>query len=251
MKVVPGFAVLICFAGPPACFSACKRAVPTTIHHGDARLPLNAAPKTIEDLASAIQGKSRAQIREIMADRFGPSRHEGSGIDIEVWDVAGGRLVFHPIAGPSFEQGRGRIWLLKTTNEALSNIFGRFEVLSPTDRRGMRDSLGDVSLNPNHRYAFQDSGESPGKWAGQAGNFFMLHPSGGFAIEFADGCTGETLLESLRDKTILGRLIFTPGDGAQTATYSISIEMEHREIVIRAGRAPSVRIRKSWRELWR
>jgi hypothetical protein len=119
---------------------------------------LNEAPKAIQDLAKAIDGKNRGQIQGIILDKYGPSRHTGSGVDIEVWDVAGGNLMLHPLVGPSFTPTGGkRIWLLTTTNRALPNILGSFEMSSLPDPKGMQNWLGEVRLRSDRTYRFKDS----------------------------------------------------------------------------------------------
>jgi len=211
---------------------------------------LNEAPKTIQDLAKAIQGKNFAQILDIIIHRYGPGRDEGSGLDIEFWDLAEGRLVLHQQMGPSFKPKGGKsMWLLTTTNKALANILSRFEMTALPDQKGMQNWLGNLSLHANRRYRFKEShAVSDGQWTIQTNNFFKLHPSGSFKIEFAAGCTGETLLESLPDHTALCRLIFAPKGREQKATYSIVTD--DRRLVFRGDRTPTFEMGKSWNEFW-
>jgi hypothetical protein len=205
---------------------------------------LNEAPTTIQELAKAIDGKKPAQIREIILRRYGPSQHVGSGLDIEGWDVAEGRLVFHPASGPFFNpKGSQTIWLLKTTNKALPNVLGRFEMISLPGPEGMQNWLGQVSLSRNRTYAFADG------FPLQPDNFFKLHPSGRFKIQFAGGCTDDTLLESLSDNVVLGRLIFAAENRSETVTFSIVTG--RRELILRGDRTPGFEMHKSWNEFWR
>ncbi len=86
-----GRVLLTCFVLPEA-FAACMDdpdAQSATIRMSH----LNEAPKAIQNLARSIQGKNHAQIRSIFIQRFGPSQHKGSGLDIEFWDVEEGSLV--------------------------------------------------------------------------------------------------------------------------------------------------------------
>ena len=212
---------------------------------------LTVAPKAIQDLARSIQGKNRAQVRSIFIQRYGPSQHQGSGADIESWDVAEGQLVLHPLLGPAFNpKGRKSIWLLRTANRALPNILGSFEMTALADRKEMHNWLGDVSLHRNRTYTFQvNDAVADGQWSIQTDNFFKLHPSGVFDIEFAAGCTGETLLESLPDNTVLCRLTFTPKGGGKTETYSIAID--DRRLAFRSDRIPIFEMGKFWNNFWK
>jgi hypothetical protein len=256
LKAPASASTLLRFLGPVAvtCF-ALTAAFAACMDNPDPESPmtrishLNEAPKTIRDLAKAIQGKNRTQIRDIIILRYGPSRHIGSGLDIEIWDVSGGDLMLHPLYGPSFApKERKPIWLLTTTNKALPNILGSFEMTALPDHRGMQNWLGLVLLHSERTYRFRDSHAFPGQWTTQTDNFFKLHPSGAFEIEFAPGCTGETLLESLPENTVLCRLIFTSKGGGQTAMYSIVTD--DRKLVFRSDHAPTFAMEKSWHDFW-
>src|SRR2546427_13063442 len=104
-----------------------------------ARHSVSELPPQVQELKVLLHGKPREAIQKVMIERFGPvQRYGGSGIRIDLWDVAGGELALNPTVGPSFTpKGQDRIWLLTTHNPVRTNPLGDCEMVSlPTDASG-------------------------------------------------------------------------------------------------------------------
>jgi hypothetical protein len=243
-----GIAVLTCLALPSG-IAACKNVISP---HSAMAVRLSEVPKTIRDLAKAIQGNTPAQMRETMIRQYGASRHVGSGLDIEAWDVAGGLLVFHPLTGPFFDSNsKQQIWLLATNNRALPNLLGAFEMTTTPDRDGMHYWLGDLSLRPDRTYVFGSSNDFPEQWAVRSDNFFKQHPSGTFEIQYEAGCTDETLLEGLPNNAVLCQLVLLPMGGGRTADYSVLVSTDERRLIVRSAAGMDFEMKKWWSEFWK
>ena len=65
-------------------------------------------PKAIQELASNIQGKGRAEVRAEIIRRFGAAQYNaGSGVRIEVWRLPEGDLSFHPFTDSDQHRDHG------------------------------------------------------------------------------------------------------------------------------------------------
>ncbi len=71
-----------------------------------------------------LQGKSPDDIHTAIVDRVGPpTRHVGSGLRIDQWEIVGGVLTFHPLQGPSFTKDKVLTRLLTTNNPFADCLF--------------------------------------------------------------------------------------------------------------------------------
>jgi hypothetical protein len=73
----------------------------------------------------------------------------------------------------------------------------------------MKYWLGNLSLMPESAFKFVDSGQNLDHRVHQTDNFFMKRPTGRFKVQFAPGCSSDTILERLSDGTLLCTLTFS------------------------------------------
>ena len=64
----------------------------------------------------------------------------------------------------------------------------------------------------------------------QTNNFFLKHPDGRFTIQFAPGCSPDTVLERLPDATVLCSVILFPADGSPEASFDIAAYPSERRL---------------------
>ena len=123
-------------------------------------------PPQIQEAKEMLKGKQRNEIRQILIGHFGLGQRvdhiHGSGIPIDLWDIAGGELAFNPVLGPSFTpKGQERIWLHTTHNPVRKNLLGSYEMVSlaADDPDAQRGWLGNLQIEPDLSYAYKDSGQ--------------------------------------------------------------------------------------------
>ncbi len=211
-------------------------------------------PPQIQELKLLLQGKPREAMQKLMIERIGPvQRYGGSGIRIDLWDIAGGELAFNPTVGPSFTpKGQDRIWLLTTHNPVRTNLLGDYEMVSlPTDASGSgRCWLGNLQMEPDLSYSYKDSGQFPEKSAQQTNNFFYLHSVGKVEMQYATRVTDDTLLEALPTGSIVACLHFRSGDGRSRQTFTITTKAPARRLVFGAATPLSFEMDKWWNSCW-
>jgi len=123
------------------------------------------APKAIQELAAAIQGKSPAEVRAAIIARFGPAQRDiGSGLSIEQWDTSQGVLTLNAGMGPTFfdPQEKKLFRLLRTTNLVHVNLLQSYDMATlhdPADN-GMSYGLGTLRFDADMTYRFEDSGST-------------------------------------------------------------------------------------------
>jgi len=238
----------ICFGiAVPSCFANCVTTNEQAIHEA-----LIASPPTIQSLENEIRYKSGNEVEAAIVRRFGPAARDlGSGVSIKQWDVGTGVLTYSGgLASFSIAGGKTpSIWLTQTNNKALRTlIMDGFEMTSLASPK-IKYWLGDLDLKTGLAYKFVDSQE----WESlhhrekQQNNFFLRHPAGRFAIQFAPGCSPDTVLERLPDTTVLCRLTFIPADGSPEATYDIIVYPNSRRLTFSRKKPPlEFLMGKSW-----
>jgi hypothetical protein len=202
------------------------------------------------DVGEGNPGQKQDEIEKAIVERFGlAARHLGSGVDIQEWDVESGTRMYGFGGLVSFQPKAGRwIWVTETVSKALPTIAATdygFQMTTRPERR-TKYWLGNVTLRPDTTYEFLDSNDNLYHRANQAQNFFIKHPRGRFEIQFAPGCTADTVLDRLPDKTLLCRLIFSPIDGGTGATYDIIAYQNERQLDFEGKRPQVFLLEKSW-----
>jgi len=220
--------------------------------------PTNAAnlPQDIQALEATIQGMSPDEVRSEIFRRFGANqRNVGSGIRIEVWDLPEGRLRFHPLAGPTFEDAKTRRnhWLLRTKNPVASNLWRSYEMFTLADPalHGSQFWLGNLQLGSDSSYRFTDSGQFPEQRAALTANFFMLNPAGTVQVDYPHLVTADTLLESLAEGACVARLTFTSADRKHAITYSVTSSANDRRLTFASGLPMDFAVTAVWKNQWR
>ena len=205
----------------------------------------------LDALKAEIQGKQPEEIRALIIRLGPPARNIGSGVRTSEWDVEGGVLSFSLSAGPAFDRGPIHIWLLRTNNPAALSLFGHYGMTTkPEAPYGMCYDLGDLSLSWDLRYRYVDSHAFLDHRKRQAGNFFMLHPSGRLQINYASGVTAATRLEDLPDGSLVARLNFLARDGRSSKEIQVLTDRTSRVLEF-GGADLQFRMEKPWVNLWR
>jgi hypothetical protein len=142
---------------------------------------ISEAPKAIQELSAAIQGKNPIDVRAAIIDQIGaPQRDIGSGLIIEQWDISNGVLTFHPVTGPTFFDPKTKksFWLLRTTNPVRVNLLQSYEMSTQPDlsNHGTCYWLGNVKVRSDMTYQFEDSGQHRDQRGAQTENFFHASP---------------------------------------------------------------------------
>jgi hypothetical protein len=168
-------------------------------------------PPQIARLRNEIRGLRPIRVRKLIKSRFGePTRDLGSGIWIPQWDIAGGKLTFHPLRGPTFTTRSGAVhWLLKTKNPARQTIRCQYEMATRPDpaNHGTRFWIGDVYVDKDLNYRFVDGRSNLRERGDQSRNFLMQNPTGRVEVEWAKGINDDTPLESAGDG-VIAHLVF-------------------------------------------
>jgi hypothetical protein len=197
---------------------------------------------------------SRGDIRGLLIKELGPvQRYGGSGIQIDLWDIAGGELAFNPVVGPTFTpKGKDRVWLLTTHNGARTNLLGDYEMVTlRAEASGSgRCWLGNLMIETNLSYTFKDSGQFPEKSAQQTNNFFYLYPSGAVDVEYAAGVSDHTLLESLPSGTVVAWLHFRSEERKARQSFTIITKEPSRRLVFGASVPLLFEMDKAWENFW-
>ena len=204
-------------------------------------LPLAQSPTSIQRLARELQGKKGGEVEAAIITQFGPAaRDVGSGVSIQQWNVESGVLTYS-LGLARFQVDGGRVvWLTATVNKALRAVTDdSFEMTTPPEPE-MKYWLGDLGLKPDSKYEFVDSGQNLDHRAGQTQNFFIKHPYGRFEIHFAPGCTDDTVLEHLKDGTLLCSLTFLPTNGGPQASYDVVVYSSEKRLAFSKNGRPHV-----------
>jgi hypothetical protein len=207
-------------------------------------------PSSIQSLAEEIRDKSGGEVEAAIVKHFGPAaRDVGSGVSIKQWDVGTGVLTYSGgLASFSLRKGKS-VWLTTTNNKALRTLTAHgFEMTTPPSPQ-LKYWLGDLNLKTGSTYKFVDSGEyeSLHHREKQANNFFLKHPTGRFAIQFASGCSPDTVLEHLPDAAVLCSLTFVSADGSSRATFEIVAYPSERRLVFSTMTRPQIFLmEKGW-----
>jgi hypothetical protein len=184
--------MLLAFCGTviPLCFADCVGT------NKQSSLALKNAPASIQTLAQEIRDKSGDEVEATIVKYLGPGRDVGSGLRILHWDVGKGAVVLNRGLANFQTDGGEVLWLTATSSKALQTISGEgFEMTTPPSPQ-MKYWLGDLELKTGSIFKFIDSRE----WESlhhrekQTNNFFLKHPDGRFAIQFAPGCSSDTVL---------------------------------------------------------
>jgi hypothetical protein len=228
-------ALLACGATSPSCFANCDGTNDRSVS-----LALRNSPASIQTLAEEIRDKSGDDAEAAIVKHFGPGRDVGSGLRILQWNVGTGVLTFSRGLA-SFHMNSGTVlWLTATHNKALDTLTGGgFEMTTPPSPQ-MKYWLGDLELKRGSEYKFIDSREreSSHHREKQATNFFVKHSDGRFSIQFAPGCSPDTVLEHLSDATVLCSITFFPKDGSREATYDIVAYPSERRLTFSRKKPP-------------
>jgi len=178
-------------------------------------------PMSVQKLAEEIRDKRDDEVSTAITHRFGaPARDVGSGVSIQQWDVESGVLTYS-LGLVSFRVKSRKVWLTQTLTRALPTLAAdTFEMYTRPEPQ-LKYWIGNLSLKENWAYKFVDCGESLDHRTNQSENFFMKHPAGRFVVQFAAGCSADTVIEHLPDATLLCSLTFFPADGSPQASYDI------------------------------
>jgi hypothetical protein len=236
--------IACCGVAVPSCFASCDGTNEQSVSFA-----LMSSPSSIQALAKEIRDKSGDEVEAAIVKHFGPGKDVGSGLRILQWDVGTGVLT---LSGglASFQMKGGRVlWLTVTSNKALPTVTGDgFEMTTPPSPQ-MKYWLGDLELKRDSNYKFIDSRE----WESlhhrekQTNNFFLKHPDGRFTIQFAPGCSADTVLERLPDATVLCSLTFFPADGSPEAAFDIVVYSSDRSLRFSRKKPPlEFLMDKSW-----
>jgi len=224
---------------------------------------ISGAPKAIQELSAAIQGKSLDVVRAAIIERFDPPQRDvGSGFHIEQWDISNGVLTFHPLTGPSFFDLKTKkiFRLVRTTTPVHAsllpdNIMQSYEMTTIPDpaSHDERESplwLGDLKFSADMTYQFVDSGQFLNQRGAQTNNFFMRHPTGKVAVRYVAPISPDTLLETVREGATVAYLTFTSADGKGQATFSIVSSEQARWLEFRGDKPLSFRMGMAWKNIW-
>jgi hypothetical protein len=212
------------------------------------------SPQTpsIEALVPKLQGRGPAKVRALIIEKFGPpAREVGSGLRIEQWDVDGGVLTFHPLTGPTFDNGGVCTRLIRTTNLVAQCLFGSYEMVTlPEGPHGMSYWLGSVSLSSDSHYEYTDGRQNPENRAGQRDNFFMLNPAGSTKVRYASDVTPRTRLEDLPDRSTVATVTFVARNRRAGKSYRI-VAYRCAMALAFEGEAMSFQMDRGWVNYWR
>ncbi|MCC7433480.1 MAG: HEAT repeat domain-containing protein [Methanoregulaceae archaeon] len=217
---------------------------------------LSEAPKEIRELAAALQGKRREEVRDVIVQRLGPPhRHIGSGFRIEQWDLPSGVLTFHPMVGPTFTTSKTKttFWLMRTMNPVRPSLLGSYEMTTLSDSKNheLQYWIGNVDVTGDLTYRFRDSGQCLDHRQGQAANFFMQHPSGNVMIEYnSPAVTEGTLLESIAKPTVIARMKFRSADEDHHLALLVKTDRSSRTFSFESEKPLCFVLEKQWKSYW-
>jgi hypothetical protein len=141
------------------------------------------------------------------------------------------------------------VWLTVTNSKALPILTADgFEMTTPPSPQ-LKYWLGDLDLKIGSTYKFVDSEEyeSLHHREKQTNNFFLKHPTGRFAIQFASGCSPDTVLERLPEAAVLCSMTFVAADGGSQATFVIVVYPSERRLVFSTRTRPAIFLmEKDW-----
>ncbi len=186
------------------------------------------APKSMQTLSSAIQGKTNRMIRWAILWRYGRAdRDIGSGVPIEQWDLPEGILTMQG-RGPSFtENSTQRIWhLLKSENPLGRCLLQSYEMrAAPNGGAWLRqmDLRQDMTYHFKRQEVLVAGSVLP--------RFLMDHPKGRIEIIYEPGITAETLLETLPEDAPVARVTFMSSEGAESVSFPLVFSSKHRVLV--------------------
>ena len=208
-------------------------------------LALEKLPASLQSLAKEIQGQN-GDIERAITSRFGSGRDVGSGVRIELWQIDPGVLTYSR-GLVSFRAHGETVWLTRTINKATPTLMsGTFEMYTPPEPQ-MKYWLGNLSLMPESAFKFVDSGQNLDHRAHQTENFFMKHPTGHIKVQFAPGCSSDTILERLSDGTLLCTLTFSAEDGSARTIYDVVAYPSERRLAFSVKKRPSnFLLEKGW-----
>jgi len=207
-------------------------------------------PTSVASLAEQIQGRSPAEVQALIVKRFGPAhRDNGSGLSIPQWDVAGGILQFHPLAGPSYFDPKTNktTGLIRTHNAVRDNLLRPYEMTTLPHANGTNHH-GNLTFSADSRYSFEPANY---RISAAERNFFFDHPTGTISVFFMQGISNATLLESLGEQTSIARLTFKSADGKTIANYFIKSFRESRLLRFSDDKDMNFLMDKSWESFWK
>jgi hypothetical protein len=224
--------LIACCGTAVSCFANCDRTNDQSVSFA-----LRNSPASIQSLAKEIRDKSGDEVEAAIVKHFGPAARDlGSGVSIKQWDVGPGVLTYSGgLARFSVARGKS-VWLTATNSKALTLIADGFEMTTPPSPQ-MRYWLGDLDLKTGSTcstYKFIDSAE----WESlrhrekQTHNFFLKHSTGRFAIQFASGCSPDTVLEPLPDATVLCSLSLVEAGALEFSVRASWLEEPITELAI-------------------
>ena len=211
----------------------------------------NAPSSDIDKFAATLQGKSPEQIRDLIEKKYGsPDRNIGSGLVIDQWDIAGGTLTFHPLAGPSFDNGKKVVRLMETTNLLKDCLFGSYEMYTLPDPNihGNQFWIGNVSMTDS-KYEFTDSNSNLDHRSGQKSNYFINHPSGTVRVNYSQNINSDTKLEDLADNHLVATIEFSSTDGVSHSKFDILVNSTDMRLVFESNKIP-FEMNKGWSSYW-
>ena len=209
-------------------------------------------PDDIRNFAATIQGKSANEVRGMIEAAYGPpDRDIGFGLSIEQWDVSGGALTFHPLAGPSFDDGKTVFRLMKTTNLVKDCLFGSYEMTTLPDLENHANQfwIGNISISDS-KYKFTDSNSNFDRRGDQKFNFFINNPAGNVRVYFPKGINLETKLESLSDNCVVATIEFISTDGKSRSKFNVLSNSSKMRLAFQADNI-TFEMDKGWSSYWK
>jgi hypothetical protein len=182
-------------------------------------------PQEVNDIwLDAQHGRNEFKVfRQRIYARYGKPAEDSEAP--QQWTFDRGLLSIDPIAGAFFVTRAGEMIRIAPLRNPLSvALYGSYSMSSrPTADYGHESCwLGDVEIRVNGTYLYTDSGRFLAQRKDQANNFFMAHPSGRFEVTYLDGFGPATIVESIRGRRRVAKLVFLAADGAER-TYFIKV----------------------------
>ena len=169
---------------------------------------------------------------------------------IEQWDIAEGTLTFHPLVGPSLDNGRTVVRLLETTNLLKDCLFGSYEMYTLANPKihGNQFWIGNVSMTDS-KYEFTDSNSNLDHRDDQKSNYFINNPLGTATVTYSKNVTPQTKLEDLPDNYLVATIEFSSASGASHNEFDVLVNSTDRRVLFESDNIP-FELNKGWSKYW-
>lgn len=192
-------------------------------------------PPAMAALRAELADLPAARALTTLEARLGPpTRDEGSGVVLPVWERADGTVRYLVSSGVVFVDRGGRThWLTRTLTTARANLVRSFEVATLPDpaNRGTTTFVGTLDVTADGgslRYRY--TAARPGPPALGDSFFFAAHPAGTMRLAWSAGVGDDTPLGRDGDgdgdgDTVLGTVSFVGDGGSQGAEAELAAEI--------------------------